>query len=111
MAGTCKQRTVKADTSEILLYVSNADADFMAEPFSQTGTLDHPYCDLMKAVNAAYGRAAPFLLGPDSQAVAVRVVLFKGDHFVLKQAEQTRDVGQDSLKNIRVVLRYCAANF
>lgn len=53
MTGTCEAKQPKADSKEIIIYVSNLAADIDRPQSEQTGDLSTPYVDLYKAIRYA----------------------------------------------------------
>lgn len=78
-----------------MLYVSNLEQDINRDFALQTGDIVTPFADLMMAYDAAFGAMLPYLFDANGDQVAVRIALFSGDHFVIKQQHQYRWINQN----------------
>ena len=100
-----KYKYNKTDTNEIVIFVSNLNGDINRDFALQNGTIDSPFADLMMAYDAAFGAMLPYLLDINGNLITVRIALFSGDHFVVKQQHQYRWLNQNWYKNFKVVIR------
>ena len=78
-------QTVKPDSNEIILYVSNLPADISRAESLQTGDIATPFVDLMKAIKVAYQKGVVYSTKADGTIVVVRIALFIGDHYILRK--------------------------
>lgn len=83
MTGTCTEKAAKADNDEIILFVSNLDADIARAEADQDGTISAPYSDFEKAMMMASFHAAKISQNSDGSSLVIRIALFTGDHYVL----------------------------
>lgn len=65
--------------------MSNLDADYSAPSTDHLGTADKPDIDLPTALNRAKQLTAPYTTKSDGSNLVVRIVLYKGDHFMVRQ--------------------------
>ena len=100
-----KYKVNKTDSNEIVLFVSNLNQDIERSYELQTGDLDAPFTDLMTAYDNAFKKMMPYLLDANGNPIVVRIALFKGDHFVIKQVNQLNWIKQSWYKNFKIVIR------
>ena len=100
-----KYKYNKTDSNEIVIFVSNLIEDISRDFELQTGSIDAPFVDLMIAYDAAFGAMLPYLLDVNGNPITVRIALFSGDHFVVKQQHQYRWLNQNWYKNFKIVIR------
>ena len=100
-----KYKSNKTDSSEFTIYVSNLIQDIDRDYELQTGELDTPFVDLMMAFDQAFGKMIPYYLDANGDLITVRISLFKGDHFILKQKNHYQWLNQNWYKNFKVVIR------
>ena len=85
MTGSWNSQITKSDSNDIILYVSNLSIDISRAENLQTGDLSTPFVDLMKAIKIAYQKGVAYSSKADGSITVVRIVLFTGNHFVLKK--------------------------
>lgn len=85
MTGSCVDKAAKADSNEIIIYVSNLPADISRAENLQTGAVATPYVDLVKAIIEAPKKAAPYSQNSDGSIVTIRIALLTGDHYVIQK--------------------------
>ena len=85
MSGTCEDKTVKGDSDEMVIYVSNLAADISRTPALQTGDASAPYTNLARAIYASRSIAAPLSENADGSMVTVRIALLAGEHFLIEE--------------------------
>ena len=100
-----KYKYNKTDSNEIVIFVSNLSEDISRDFALQTGGIDTPFVDLMMAYDAAFGAMLPYLLDVNGNSITIRIALFSGDHFVVKQQHQYRWLNQNWYKNFKIVIR------
>jgi hypothetical protein len=71
---------------DILIYVSNTATDYAKATSTHLGTEADPDISLMRAIDRAKDMAAPYSTKLDGTDLVVNIVLYKGDHYMLREA-------------------------
>ena len=85
ISGTWVAKTTYSSTSDFVIYVSNSDTDYAKASSSILGTQANPDIDLMTAIKRAKQMVAPYTTKSDGSNLRVNIVLYKGDHYLLRK--------------------------
>lgn len=85
ITGTCTTKAAYSSTSDIVIYVSNLDTDYAKASSSILGTQTNPDIDLMTAIERAKQMVAAYTTKSDGSTLRVNIVLYKGDHYLLRK--------------------------
>lgn len=86
LAGSCISKAPYATNDEILIYVSNTDTDYAKSTTTHLGTQTDPDINLLRAISRAKDMVAPYSTKNDGSELVVNIVLYKGDHYILRGA-------------------------
>lgn len=85
LEGTCTDQAPYENSNDIFIYVSNLNADYTKDSSLHLGTLSAPDISLMKAIRRAKSIAAKYSTKQDGSDIVIHIVLFKGDHYMLRE--------------------------
>ena len=85
LQGTCNDKAAYSSNDDIYIYVSNSATDYAKAMNLHQGTKDNPDIDLMKAIRRAKSMVAPYSTKNNGSALVVHIILYKGDHYLLRQ--------------------------
>ena len=85
ITGTWASKTAYSSASDIVIYVSNSDTDYAKSASSILGTQANPDIDLPTALLRAQQMVAPYTTKSDGSNLRVNIVLYKGDHYMLRK--------------------------
>jgi hypothetical protein len=84
VTGTWASKAAYPTTDKMYIYVSNSDTDIAKDPSLHLGTAAAPDIDLVKAIDRAKSMVAPYTTKSDGSKMIVHIVMYKGDHYLLK---------------------------
>jgi hypothetical protein len=86
LSGSCLDKAAYSTNDDIMIYVSNTATDYAKATTTHLGTSADPDISLMRAIDRAKDMAAPYTTKLDGSELVINIVLYKGDHYMLREA-------------------------